>query len=56
MRILLAVVGSSHSNKATETLIKHAALYKDAPEVFLLYVHLPVPKLHGMSNVVSRDD
>ena len=55
MKILLAVDGSSHSNKATETLIKHAALYKDAPEVFLLYVHLPVPKLHGMSNVVSQE-
>ena len=55
MKILLAVDGSSHSNKATETLIKHAALYKDAPEVFLLYVHLPVPKLHGMSNVGSRE-
>ena len=55
MKILLAVDGSSHSNKATETLIKHAALYKDAPEVFLLYVHLPVPKLHGMSNVVSKE-
>ena len=55
MKILLAVDGSTHSNKATETLIKHAALYKDAPEIFLLYVHLPVPKLHGMSNVVSRE-
>ena len=55
MKILLAVDGSSHSNKATETLIKHAARYKDTPEVFLLYVHLPVPKLHGMSNVVSRE-
>ena len=55
MKILLAVDGSMHSNKATETLIKHAALYKDAPEVFLLYVHLPVPKLHGMSNVVSQE-
>ena len=55
MKILLAVDGSTHSNKATETLIKHAALYKDAPEVFLLYVHLPVPKLHGMSSVVSRE-
>ena len=55
MKILLAVDGSTHSNKATETLIKHTALYKDAPEVFLLYVHLPVPKLHGMSNVVSKE-
>ncbi|HXZ96001.1 MAG TPA: universal stress protein [Burkholderiales bacterium] len=55
MKILLAVDGSSHSNKATETLIKHVALYKDAPEVLLLYVHLPVPKLHGMGNVVSRE-
>ena len=55
MKILLAVDGSTHSNKATETLIKHAVLYKDAPEVFLLYVHLPVPKLHGMSSVVSRE-
>ena len=55
MKILLAVDGSTHSNKATETLIKHAALYKDKPEVILLYVHLPVPKLHGMSKVVSRE-
>jgi len=55
MKILLAVDGSPHSNKATETLIKHVALYKDASEVFLLYVHLPVPKLHGMSKVVSQE-
>jgi nucleotide-binding universal stress UspA family protein len=49
------VDGSTHSTNATETLIKHAALFKDAPEVFLLYVHLPVPKLHGMSMVVSQE-
>lgn len=55
MKILLAVDGSTHSNKATETLIKHVALYKDAPEVFLFYVHLPVPKLYGMSKVVSQE-
>ena len=55
MRILLAVDGSSHSNKATEILIRHSGLYKNAPEIFLLYVHLPVPKFHGMSNVVSRE-
>ena len=55
MKILLAADGSTHSNKATETLIKHAALYKDVPKVFLLYVHLPVPKLHGMSKVVSQE-
>ena len=30
-------------------------LYKDAPEVFLLYVQLQVPDLRGMSKVVSRE-
>jgi len=55
MKILLAVDGSSHSNKATEILIQHLALYKTAPEVLLLHVHLPVPNVHGMGKVISQE-
>ncbi|HUL41544.1 MAG TPA: universal stress protein [Burkholderiales bacterium] len=55
MKILLAVDGSPHSDKATKALIKHAALYNKAPEIFLLYVHLPVPNLPGMHRVISRN-
>ncbi|HYA20907.1 MAG TPA: universal stress protein [Burkholderiales bacterium] len=55
MKILLAADGSSHSNKATQALIKHVAFYKHPPEVLLIYVHLPVPNLPGMGKIVSKD-
>src|SRR5687767_5521745 len=54
MRILLAVDGSKHSLQAVQSLINHAGWYRDRPEVQLLTVHLPVPKLPGMGAAVGK--
>jgi nucleotide-binding universal stress UspA family protein len=53
MKILLAVDGSAHSRKATAALIKNIVLYKHAPEVVLLNVYYPVPKVN-FGPLVSR--
>jgi nucleotide-binding universal stress UspA family protein len=45
MRILVAVDGSKPSLKAVQLLIDHADWYRDRPEVELVTVHLPVPKV-----------
>lgn len=55
MKVLLAVDGSEFSLDATKCLIEHADWYRDKPVVELLFVHLPVPKLPGMSKVISKD-
>ena len=54
MRILLAVDGSKHSLNAAQFLIDHAGWLKNAPELDLVTVHLPVPKLPGMGAAVSK--
>jgi nucleotide-binding universal stress UspA family protein len=53
MKILLAVDGSKHSLKAVKTLIDHADWYREKPAVELVSVHLPVPRIRGMSAVVG---
>ena len=46
MRILVAVDGSKSSLKSVQLLIDHAAgWYAEQPQVELLTVHLPVPKV-----------
>ena len=54
MKILLAVDGSQNSMHAVEFLIGHARWYGEAPQVELVTVHLPVPKLPNMGKVVGR--
>ena len=54
MKILLAVDGSRPSLDAVDCLVEHADWYKSAPEVELVTVHLPVPKLPGLSSVVGK--
>ncbi len=54
MKILLAVDGSVHSRKATTALIKNTTSYKRSPEVFLLNVYYPVPKVN-FGPLVSRN-
>ena len=49
MKILVAVDGSKSSLKAVQTLIEHSDWYREQPEIELLSVHLPVPKV-GHSN------
>jgi len=53
MKILLAVDGSRHSLKAVRCLIEHADWYREFPQVELVNVHLPVPRVPGMNAVVS---
>ena len=45
MKILVAVDGSKPSLKAVQLLIDHCDWYREAPEVELLAVHLPVPRV-----------
>ena len=45
MKILIAVDGSKASLKAVQLLIDHCDWYREPPEVELLAVHLPVPKV-----------
>jgi nucleotide-binding universal stress UspA family protein len=54
MKILLAVDGSKPSLDAVKLLIDHADWYRDKPEVELLTVHLPLPKLGRIGAVVGK--
>ena len=45
MKILVAVDGSKSALKAVQALIDHADWYAAKPQVELLAVHLPVPKV-----------
>jgi len=54
MKILVAVDGSKNSLDAVDCLINHADWYREKPQVELLTVHLPVPKIGGMSAAVSK--
>ena len=45
MKILVAVDGSKPSLKAVQTLIDQSDWYREQPEVELLTVHLPVPRV-----------
>ena len=54
MKVLIAVDGSKNSLDAVQCLIDHADWYRGKPEVELLTVHLPVPKLPRMGLAVSK--
>ena len=54
MKILLAVDGSKPSLDAVNLLIEQAGQYRTKPEVELITVHLPVPKLPGMGAAVGK--
>jgi nucleotide-binding universal stress UspA family protein len=54
MKILLAVDGSKPALAAAKLLVEHADWYRKRPEVELVTVHLPVPKLGNMSAAVSK--
>lgn len=56
MKILLAVDGSRHALDAVKFLIGHLDQARERPQVELLYVHLPVPKLSGLGTVVGKKD
>ena len=48
MKILVAVDGSKPSLKAVQLLVEHCDWYRERPEVELVTVHLPVPKVARM--------
>lgn len=54
MKILLAVDGSKQSMKAVDCLLEHADWYRGKPDVELVTVHLPVPKLGGIGGGVNK--
>jgi len=54
MKILLAVDGSKYSLDAVDLVIDHADWYREKPEVELVTVHLPVPKLPRMGMAVGK--
>jgi len=54
MKILLAVDGSKQSMKAVDCLLEHADWYRGKPEVELVTVHLPVPKVGGFGGGVNK--
>jgi nucleotide-binding universal stress UspA family protein len=55
MRILLAVDGSKCSLDAVQALVEHLGWYREKPQVELVTVHLPVPKLPGMGAAVGKN-
>ena len=54
MKILLAVDGSKPSLDAVDLLVEHAAELSAKPEIELVTVHLPVPKLPRMGMAVGK--
>ena len=54
MKILLAADGSKHSIDAVRFLTNHIGWVREQPEVDLLYVHPPLPKLSGLGAVIGK--
>lgn len=54
LKVLLPVDGSKSAARATKALLNTLAWYKSRPQIDLLAVHLPVPRLPNMSLVVSK--
>ena len=54
MKILLAVDGSKASLDAVKNVIEHMDQYRERPEIDLVTVHRPVPKLRGMGAAVGK--
>jgi len=55
MKILLAVDGSKPALDAVDLLVKHAGLLRAKPQIDLVTVHLPVPKLPRMGMAVGKE-
>jgi nucleotide-binding universal stress UspA family protein len=54
MKILLAVDGSAAADNAARKVVESLAWYATTPEIHLVTVHLPVPRVGGMHRVVSE--
>ena len=54
MKILLAVDGSEHALDAVRFVLEHLGWANARPEIEVVTVHPPVPRLPGMGKVVSK--
>jgi nucleotide-binding universal stress UspA family protein len=54
MKILLAADGSKYSIDAVKFLTSHINWVRERPELELLYVHPPLPKLSGLGAVIGK--
>ena len=54
LKVLIPVDGSKSAARATKALVKTLAWYKTRPQIDLLAVHLPVPRLPNMGLVVNK--
>ena len=54
MRILLAVDGSAAADRATRKVVESLEWYATRPQLDVITVHLPVPRVGGMHRVVSE--
>jgi nucleotide-binding universal stress UspA family protein len=54
MKVLLAVDGSKSSLKAVDCVIEHADWYRQKPEVELVTVRLPLPRVPNLGKVVGK--
>ena len=54
MKILIATDGSEYAHDAVKFLVEHTGWAREKPEVELVFVHAPVPKVPGMGTVVGR--
>ena len=54
MKILLPADGSKYALDAVKFVIDHPDWVRARPQIELLYVHPPVPKLSGLGTVVGK--
>ena len=54
MKIIVAVDGSKYSIQAVRFLTGQPGWMREQPQVELVYVHPPVPKLSGLGSVVGK--
>jgi Universal stress protein UspA and related nucleotide-binding proteins len=54
MNILLAVDGSEYSIRATKSLLEQLSLFKEAPHLDVVTVHLPLPNV-GTTHMITSE-
>lgn len=54
MKIIVAADGSKYSIEAVRYLTGHLHWAREQPQLDLVYVHPPVPKLSGLGSVVGK--
>ena len=54
MKILIPVDGSKHALDAVKFVVDHPDWVGERPQIELLHVHPPVPKLSGLGSVIGK--